>query len=221
MGVDFLHFKGHISSMAQIVDALGQVLSAIEHLILDHKEDGRFSEEDFEVEVDRSDWHKLLRPFSNVKYLRVDDGLVEEFSRYLRLDNGELPPELLPELQELTYSGGSNAGDAFTSFIDARQNAGHPVSLVPRSLTPPSYSRRLEAVRLFLRNIQHSKEHGDEWLSVDEVDVICVFEGDEMAAESYITVASMSDESLAREWVRGQLVQKGAICDLMQICILP
>jgi hypothetical protein len=137
MVADFLHLNGHISSMAQIVDAIGQVFSAIEHLILDHKESSRSSEEDFEVEVDRTDWHKLFRPFSNVKYLLVNDGLVEEFSRYLRLDDGELPPELLPKLQELTYSGSSNTDDAFASFIDARQNVGHHVSLVRRSLSPP------------------------------------------------------------------------------------
>jgi hypothetical protein len=219
MSVNFLRLNGHVSSMAQIVDALGQVFSAMEHLILDHKEDSRSSEEDLEVEVDRTEWHKLLRPFSNVKYLRVNHGLVEEFSRYLRLDDGELPPEFLPELQELTYFGSSNDGDAFTSFIDARQSAGHLVSLVRRSLSPPppppsapaSTSRHMEALGLFLKSIQHSEEHGDEWLSVDEVvNMIDVFQDDEMAAESYITVAGMSDESVTRGWVRGQLAQKGA-----------
>ena len=47
-------------------------------------------------------------------------GLVAELSRCLRPDDGELPGplELLPELQELTYSG---SGDAFNSFIDNRK----------------------------------------------------------------------------------------------------
>jgi hypothetical protein len=72
-----------------------------------------------------------------VKNLRVNDGLVKEFSRYLGLDDGKLPPEVLPELQVLTYSGSSNAGDAFTSFTDARWNAGHPVSLVCHSAPSP------------------------------------------------------------------------------------
>jgi len=56
----------------------------------------------------------------------VDDGLIRELSHCLRLEGGGLPLELLPELQELTYSGSGNANDAFTSFIDARQNAGRP-----------------------------------------------------------------------------------------------
>jgi hypothetical protein len=89
-----------------------------------------------------------------------------------------------------------------------------------RSLPPPppapapSTSRGEEAARLLLKSLHDSKENGDEWLSVDEdhevVYVICVFQRDEMAAESYITVAGMSYESIARGWVRGQLAQRGA-----------
>jgi hypothetical protein len=65
-----------------------------------------------------------------VKTLRIPHGLVEELSRCLRLEDGELPLELLPGLQELTYSGSRDTGDSFTSFIDARRNAGRPVALV-------------------------------------------------------------------------------------------
>jgi hypothetical protein len=80
-----------------------------------------------------------------VKTLRVEDGLVEELSRCLGLEDGELPLELLPELQELTYFGSRDTGDAFTSFVDARRNAGRPVTLVrngpsptPLSFKPPT-----------------------------------------------------------------------------------
>jgi hypothetical protein len=83
----------------------------------------RSSEED--NDVDRIEWQKLLRSFGNVKTLHVEDGLIEQLSHCLRLEDGELSLELLPELQELTYSGGGDAGDVFTSFIDSRQNAGH------------------------------------------------------------------------------------------------
>jgi hypothetical protein len=134
--------------MAQIVDALGQVFSAVDHLTLDSEEDGQSLPSEYvfsDFEVERTQWHKLLRPFSNVKNLRVNHGLVEKFSHYLQLDDGELLPELLPELQELTYPGSSNAGDAFTSFIDARQNAGHPVSLVRHSPSPSHSESSVEA----------------------------------------------------------------------------
>ena len=81
-------------------------------------------------EVDRAEWRKLLRSFNNLKTLRVHSRLVGDLSRCLRLDDGEHPLELLPELQEITYSGSGNANDVFTPFIDARQNAGRPVTLI-------------------------------------------------------------------------------------------
>ena len=52
------------------------------------------------------------------------------------LFRSELPLELLPELQELTYSGSGNTCDTFTSFIDACQDAGRFVTLIRRSPTP-------------------------------------------------------------------------------------
>ena len=124
--------------MARVFDSPGQTFSTVEHLALKCEKHSRSFEE-----VDRTEWHKLLRSFSNVKTLHVDYGLVEELSRCLRLDDGEHPLALLPELQKLTYSGSGNTGDAFTSFIDTRQNAGRPVTLVrssPRLVTPLSRS---------------------------------------------------------------------------------
>jgi hypothetical protein len=120
-----------VSSLAQIFKSLSQMFIAVEHLTLAHELHSSSSE--YHNEVDRLQWRKLLNSFSNVKTLRVDDGLVEELSRCLQLDDGELPLDLLPELQELTYSGSSDTGGLFTSFIDARQNAGRPVTLVRRS----------------------------------------------------------------------------------------
>jgi hypothetical protein len=139
-----LHFDSwpldyQVSIVAQIFNSLGQISSTVEHLTLEYREHGWSSEE--LNEVDRTEWRKLLRPFSNVKTLRVDDGLVTELSRSLRLDAGELPLELLPKLQELTYLGSGDTGSTFASFLNARQNAGRPVTLVrssPRSVTPPS-----------------------------------------------------------------------------------
>ena len=106
------------------------VFSALEDLTLRHEEHGQSSEE--HNEVDRTEWRNLLRPFRNVKTLRIDNGLVKDLSRCLQPDDGELSLELLPELQELTYFGSGDTVDslAFTSVIDARQNLGRPVTLV-------------------------------------------------------------------------------------------
>jgi hypothetical protein len=139
--VDCWHLDWQVSSVAQISKALSQVFSAVEHLTLEHELHDQSTEE--HNDVDRIEWCNLLRSFSNVKTLRVGSGLVEELSRCLQLENedGEFPSELLPELQELVYSGSGNAGDAFTSFIDDRQNAGRPMTLVRHSPSPsPSLS---------------------------------------------------------------------------------
>ena len=122
------HLDWQVSSMAQIFNPPGQVFSPVEHLILEHSVHHLSSEE--HNEVDPAEWLVLLGSFSKVKTLRVDDGLVEQLSLCLGLDDGEHPLELLPELQELTYSGRGDTGDAFSLFINARQNAGHPVTLI-------------------------------------------------------------------------------------------
>jgi len=39
--------------------------------------------------------------------------------------------ELLPELEQLAYHAPRGVSDAFIAFVDARLNAGCPVTLVP------------------------------------------------------------------------------------------
>ena len=131
------HLDWQVSSVAQISNALSQVLSGVERLTLEHEIHSQSSKE--HNHVDRIEWRNILRSFSNVKTLCVKDGLVEELSHCLRSEDGELPLELLPELQELTYFESRDNGDAFTSFIDARQNAGRPVTLVRDSPSPLSF----------------------------------------------------------------------------------
>ena len=122
------HLDWQVSSAAQIFNSLSPLFSAVENLTLEHEVHSQSSEE--HNEADRTEWCQLLGSFGNVKTLRIGEGLVEELSRCLELDDGELPLELLPELQELTYFGSDNTDDAFTSFIDARQDAGRPLTLV-------------------------------------------------------------------------------------------
>jgi hypothetical protein len=122
------HLDWQVSSVAQIFNLLSPLFSAVEHLTLEHEVHTRSSEE--HNEADRTEWRQLLGSFRNVKTLRIAEGLVEEVSRCLELDDGEFPLELLHELQELTYIGSGNTGDVFTSFIGARQDAGRPLTLV-------------------------------------------------------------------------------------------
>ena len=45
-------------------------------------------------ETDPTEWHNILKSFRNLKTLRVAEGLVEELSRCLELDDGQQLPEL-------------------------------------------------------------------------------------------------------------------------------
>jgi hypothetical protein len=153
------HPDWQVSSIAQISNTLSQMFSTVEHLTLGHKEHSQSSEE--HNEVDRTEWRKILRSFSNVKTLRFDNGLVGELSRCLQLKDGELPLELLPELQELTCHRHHvlyDTGDAFTSFIDARKNAGRPVTLVPDPVLPPGWELRFDPLgrRYYVDHIARS-----------------------------------------------------------------
>ena len=100
----------------------------MECLTLQHDVHSESAEE--HNDVDRTEWRKLLRPFSNVKTLEIEEGLVKDLSRCLELEDGESGLELLPELQELEYFGNGDARDAFASFVGARRNASRPVNLV-------------------------------------------------------------------------------------------
>jgi hypothetical protein len=114
-----------VSAVAEISNSLSQLFSAVEHLTLKY---------DFDLwslyVINRNDWHKILRSFGNVKTLRISNEFVEMLSHCLQSDDGELPLDLLPELRELTYSKSRDRGDLFTSFINVRQNAGRPITLV-------------------------------------------------------------------------------------------
>jgi hypothetical protein len=122
------HLDWQVSSMAQILNPLSQLCSTVQCVSIEHETHSWSSEE--HNEVDRAEWRKLLRPFNNVRLLYVYDGLVKDLSRSLRLEAGDFPLDLLPELEELKYPGSSDTGDAFTSFVDARKNSGRPVTLV-------------------------------------------------------------------------------------------
>ena len=134
IAVGCCHLDWQVSSAAQIFNSLSPLFTAVEHLTLEHEVHSQSSEE--HNEADSTKWRQLLGSFRNVKTLRITKGLVEELSRCLELEDEELLLELLPELQELTYFGSGNTGNAFTSFIESRQDAGRPLTLVRRSPSP-------------------------------------------------------------------------------------
>ena len=73
--------------------------------------------------------------------------LITDLYHCLRLDDGEDPLELLPELQELRCPRLNHRNlDALPSFIDARQDAGRPVTVIvydPKRGTWSPWSRHI------------------------------------------------------------------------------
>ena len=124
------HIDWQVSSVAQIFNVLSPLFTSVVDLTLDYREHTSSSE--WHNEVDRARWRELLGSFRNVKTLHVHDGLVGEVSRSLRLD-GEVPLELLPELNELICPQGSRDDRTFAAFIHEREAAGQPVKLVEKA----------------------------------------------------------------------------------------
>jgi hypothetical protein len=103
----------------QILATLFPVLSTVEVLILKYMAHNQSAE--LHNDVDRAQWRELFRPFSNVKTLYVPNAHSRGLSHSLRSEDGEMPLELLPNLQELQHLGGSGvASDVFTIFINER-----------------------------------------------------------------------------------------------------
>ena len=129
-----------VASAAHIFNTLRTAFLTVDHLTLEYN--GSFIPLEWGHEVDRRPWRELLRSFSNVKILRVGvgDDFVRQLSRSLQLEDGELPLELLPEMEELSYSAIDDDDTAFTAFIDARQNSGRPVTLIRRGSSPTDSS---------------------------------------------------------------------------------
>jgi hypothetical protein len=125
----FHYFDWDMSTGIQIFDALSPLLSVAERVTLIvtcHRPS-------WGCDVNRTQWRGLLRPFSNVKVLGVlTDDRSYGLGHSLRTEDGEQPLELLPNLEEVMYSG-SDDENAFTPFINEREAMGHPVHLTLQS----------------------------------------------------------------------------------------
>jgi hypothetical protein len=122
------NLDSQVASAIQILNTLSPLLSVVENLTLlyiaMHPRPAVLPVD----RIDRIQWREILRSFSRVKTLQVKDELVGIISRSLRSEDGESPPELLPNLEKLTYSG-SEITDMFAPFTKQRRAAGHPVTV--------------------------------------------------------------------------------------------
>jgi hypothetical protein len=121
------HLDWQVSSITQLVNAFDAVFSVVENLSILYST--RIPSLEVHSEVDHTQWRTLFGSFRNVKTLRGD--FHQEDSGFLKLDDGESPMVLFPELNELSVPARA-VGDVITSFIDARRNTDRPVTLVYR-----------------------------------------------------------------------------------------
>jgi hypothetical protein len=119
-----LHWQISSQVAVQFFGTFSPVLSVVEKVTFCYQGYHRSSQ--WYNNVDRSQWRQFLRPFTNVKTIHVKGDLVGKVFRSL---DGEPPLELLPNLEEVKYSGGLDAPDALYAFVDARRVTGHPVDL--------------------------------------------------------------------------------------------
>ncbi|KAH9979357.1 hypothetical protein BGW80DRAFT_1557043 [Lactifluus volemus] len=124
---------GSVAAGVQILSTLSPIFSVVERVEFimnrDELDSGGWYDHN-----NRTGWREIFRPFKNVKALRmeVDPKLMECIGYFLWTGDGEQPLELLPNLEELSYSR-SYVVHAFTTFINDRQAIGHPVRLVRNS----------------------------------------------------------------------------------------
>jgi hypothetical protein len=121
------HLNSQVAFAVQFFDTPSPLLSLVEKVTFSYEEHKRSSQR--HNNIDRRQWREILRPFTNAKTFLVQGDLINKIFRSLPSNHGEPPLELLPNLEEVGYSGDSNAWDAFTTFLNERQVAGHPVSL--------------------------------------------------------------------------------------------
>ncbi|KAI0258236.1 hypothetical protein BC834DRAFT_975357 [Gloeopeniophorella convolvens] len=125
-------FDWQVASLAEFFQSLDPALLNVDNLGLLALSDRTSPRDASEPE----DWCNLLRPFSNVKKLRVQRALRHDVSRSL-MSNGALSLDLLPELQTLGLEPEPDRGDddddddddEFTAFLEARERANRPVSV--------------------------------------------------------------------------------------------
>jgi hypothetical protein len=122
------HFDWQVASAIQILTTLSPVIALVKKLEIDHDEHDGSSE--WHNQIDRIQWRELLRPFSDLKVLRLGTGFVGlgGLPDSLLSGDGEMSMDMLPNLEELSYPD-SDIGDAFTPFTNERKAAGHPVAV--------------------------------------------------------------------------------------------
>lgn len=113
--------------MAQLCGPSFHLLSALKHLDIRNGHPLVVFRPD---EVENTQWLDLLRPFTGLKDLHLDEEFGLYYALTLRELEGERVTEVLPALQNLFIEGLESSGpiqEALGQFIAVRQLSGLPV----------------------------------------------------------------------------------------------
>ena len=116
-----------LSSISRVFEGIRAALTEVEMLTLEAKASWVL-ETCFGVQAER---RRLLSSFNQVRTLHVSGGdLIEGVSRSLQPQyTGESAIEVLPMLRVLSCLKGTHVGESCRSFLAARRDAGHPVTI--------------------------------------------------------------------------------------------
>ncbi len=116
-----------LSSLAQVCTSCLTTLSTLEHLDI---REGRRPPQDWQDDIDNTQWLELLQPFTTVKNLYLSKEVARRVVPALKELAGEQVTELLPALQNLFLNGLQLSGpveEAVGQFVAARQLSGQPL----------------------------------------------------------------------------------------------
>jgi hypothetical protein len=116
-----------VTSTGQICASLSPMLSAVERLHINLDEGPWQREEPFHY-IEDDAWQDLFRPFSNVKKLQIDDGLIEDLAIALYANDNGSSMEILPELCKLVRPDYGRFMDSFDDLITERRDAGRHIT---------------------------------------------------------------------------------------------
>jgi hypothetical protein len=116
-------------SLAKLCISAFQPLPTLEHLGL---YENRYFQPLWQEDMEGTQWHKLLHPYTSVKDLEVSGNLVQLVAGALGELTGERIIEVLPALQNIFLQGfpaPRPVQEAMGQFVAARQLSGRPVTV--------------------------------------------------------------------------------------------
>jgi hypothetical protein len=118
-----------ISSLTQVYNSSLSPLPTLEYLGIS---EARYSQPQWQDDLESSQWLELLHPFTSVRNLELSKNLVRLIAPALGELDGERVAEVLPALQNIFVQGPPLVGhvqEAIEQFIAARQLSGRPITV--------------------------------------------------------------------------------------------